>query len=206
MPDVVAVKMPPPRTTDTPNTVQIPPVDAPRFDGESHRMTGVLLATGDDQQFVGADLVVDATGRGTRLPAWPAEESVRLGICYATAQLRIPDGLINEKVVVAGASRTDPVGLGSFSPLPGQSVAPLRQAARWGTTCGCGGLRSAASDTAGHTPTVTLNSLVGSRASNRIGPSSAATQAADPRSTRTSPDLARTTADPSVHSRICGPS
>ena len=95
-------------------------VDAPRFDGEQQRVTGVLLAGDDGQEFQACDLVVDATGRGTRLPAWldqwgfarPPEEKVDVGISYATHQLRIPDGLIAEKVVVAGASRAEPIGLG----------------------------------------------------------------------------------------------
>jgi 2-polyprenyl-6-methoxyphenol hydroxylase-like FAD-dependent oxidoreductase len=87
----------------------------PRFDGT--RVTGVVLETGEH---VGSDLVVDATGRGTRLPVWlqqwgferPAEQTVDVGIAYATHQLRIPDGLIAEKVIVAGASREHPRGLG----------------------------------------------------------------------------------------------
>ena len=69
---------------------------------------------------VPADLVVDATGRGTRLPAWlekwgyerPREETVDVGIAYASHQLHIPEGLLAEKVVVAGASREQPVGMG----------------------------------------------------------------------------------------------
>ena len=67
-----------------------------------------------------ADLVVDATGRGTRLPVWleewgferPREDTVDVGIGYATHQVLMPEGLIPEKVVVAGASREQPVGLG----------------------------------------------------------------------------------------------
>ena len=67
-----------------------------------------------------ADLVVDAAGRGTRLPVWleqwgfgrPREDTVDVGISYATHQVHIPDGLIKEKVVVAGASREQPLGLG----------------------------------------------------------------------------------------------
>lgn len=90
-------------------------VDEPVFDG--HRVTGVR--TGDDAT-VGADLVVDATGRGTRLPVWlaqwgfqrPREDSVDVGISYATHQVRIPEGLVHEKVVVAGASRKQPLGIG----------------------------------------------------------------------------------------------
>jgi len=92
-------------------------VDAPRYDGYEQRVTGVVL---DDGEFVPADLVVDAAGRGTRLPVWlsewgygrPREDTVDVGIGYATHQLHIPDGLLEEKVVVAGASREQPVGLG----------------------------------------------------------------------------------------------
>lgn len=89
----------------------------PRYDASSQRVTGVLLETGED---IAADFVVDAAGRGTRLPVWlaqwgferPTEEAVDVGIGYATHQLRIPDGLIAEKVIVAGACREQPLGLG----------------------------------------------------------------------------------------------
>jgi hypothetical protein len=77
----------------------------------------VLLDSGDA---VDADLVVDAAGRGTRLPVWleqwgfarPREDTVEVGIAYATHQVHIPEGLLKEKVVVAGASRAEPIGLG----------------------------------------------------------------------------------------------
>jgi 2-polyprenyl-6-methoxyphenol hydroxylase-like FAD-dependent oxidoreductase len=92
-------------------------VNEPTYDPGRQRVTGVALDSGDD---VEADLVVDAAGRGTRLPVWLAqwgferarEDTVDVGIGYATHQLRIPDGLIAEKVVVAGASREQPLGLG----------------------------------------------------------------------------------------------
>ncbi|APE16201.1 oxidoreductase [Mycobacterium sp. WY10] len=95
-------------------------VNAPRFDGEHQTVTGVVLSAPGTNEFVPADLVVDASGRGTRLPAWldewgfarPHEQTVDVGIGYSTQQLRIPDGLIAEKVVVAGASRTQQAGLG----------------------------------------------------------------------------------------------
>jgi 2-polyprenyl-6-methoxyphenol hydroxylase-like FAD-dependent oxidoreductase len=92
----------------------------PRFEPAEERVTGVLLEAGTESSAVDADLVVDATGRGTRLPVWleqwgygrPAEDTVDVGIHYATHQVHIPDRLIVEKVVVAGASRDQPVGLG----------------------------------------------------------------------------------------------
>jgi 2-polyprenyl-6-methoxyphenol hydroxylase-like FAD-dependent oxidoreductase len=92
-------------------------VTEPTFDAAQQRVTGVRLDTGEQ---VSADLVVDAAGRGTRLPVWleqwgfdrPPEHSVDVGISYATHQLRVPDGLIAEKVVVAGAFREQPRGLG----------------------------------------------------------------------------------------------
>jgi 2-polyprenyl-6-methoxyphenol hydroxylase-like FAD-dependent oxidoreductase len=94
----------------------------PRFDRASQRVTGVLLdpdATGESE-FVASDLVVDAAGRGTRLPVWltqwgyqrPVEQTLDIGINYATYQFRIPEGLIQEKVVVAGASHDESLGLG----------------------------------------------------------------------------------------------
>ncbi|UXA19321.1 NAD(P)/FAD-dependent oxidoreductase [Mycobacterium sp. SMC-4] len=104
------------RVTSLPNvTVLHRGVDEPVSDG--HRVTGVRT---DDGATIDADLVVDATGRGTRLPAWlqqwgferPQENTVHVGIGYASVALDIPDGLIAEKVVVAGASRAQPLGLG----------------------------------------------------------------------------------------------
>jgi 2-polyprenyl-6-methoxyphenol hydroxylase-like FAD-dependent oxidoreductase len=92
-------------------------VAEPRYDAGLGRVTGVVLDSGEQ---VAADLVVDATGRGTRLPAWlekwgyerPREDTVDVGIAYASQRVQIPDGLLAEKVVVAGASRAQPLGLG----------------------------------------------------------------------------------------------
>lgn len=99
------------------------PVAEPRFDRARQRVTGVLLDPEpgqDGPEFVAADLVVDSAGRGTRLPVWleqwgyqrAPEATVDIGIGYATYQFRIPEGLIQEKVVVAGASHTQSLGLG----------------------------------------------------------------------------------------------
>ncbi len=97
-------------------------VREPRFDADAQQVTGVLLDPGDNAnpEFVPADLVVDAAGRGTRLPVWleqwgyqrPREDVVEVGIGYASHQFRLPEGLIRERVIVAGASRAQPRGLG----------------------------------------------------------------------------------------------
>ncbi|MCV7173782.1 oxidoreductase [Mycobacterium manitobense] len=92
-------------------------VSEPTFDAAAQRVTGVLL---DDGEAVSADLVVDATGRGTRLPVWlaqwgferPREDTVDVGIGYASQRVQVPDGLLAEKVVVAGASDGLPLGVG----------------------------------------------------------------------------------------------
>ncbi|BBZ45558.1 hypothetical protein MPRM_28390 [Mycobacterium parmense] len=110
------------RTQDIPNVEIVRrSVAEPRFDRARQRVTGVLLDASDPEpEFVAADLVVDAAGRGTRLPAWleqwgyprPDEEVLDIGIHYATHRFRLPDGLIAEKVVVAGASHDQSLGLG----------------------------------------------------------------------------------------------
>jgi len=92
-------------------------VAEPTFDAARQRVTGVRLDSGEE---VPADLVVDTAGRGTRLPVWleqwgfdrPPEASIDVGVSYATHQLRIPEGLIAEKVVAAGAHREQLLGLG----------------------------------------------------------------------------------------------
>lgn len=107
-------------------SIQRRSVAEPRFDAARERVTGLLLdpeSAGDEPQFVAADLVVDAAGRGTRLPTWlaqwgfarPDEQIVDIGINYATHYFRIPDGLIQERVVVAGASHDLSLGLGMLS-------------------------------------------------------------------------------------------
>ncbi len=60
---------------------------------EQGRVTGVRLATGEE---VSADLVVDASGRGSRAPAWlealgyakPVEEQVKIDVGYTTRIFR----------------------------------------------------------------------------------------------------------------------
>lgn len=92
-------------------------VSQPRFDPVTRSVTGVVL---DDGETVSADLVVDASGRGSRLPVWldewgfgrPREDQIQVGVTYASQRVRIPDGLITEKMVVCGAALGQPRGIG----------------------------------------------------------------------------------------------
>jgi hypothetical protein len=47
-------------------------VTEPHLEADTQRVTGVILDVGNasDSEFIAADLVVEATGRGTRLPVW----------------------------------------------------------------------------------------------------------------------------------------
>lgn len=76
------------------------------------RVTGVMVAGREhgERRWLGADLVVDATGRGSRTPAFletigyqrPFEDQVAMRTCYASRQLRMPRDAA-EPMVVIGA-------------------------------------------------------------------------------------------------------
>ena len=82
-------------------------------DGE--RVTGVRIlrrADGSAEETLAADLVVAATGRAARIPAWlealgyprPAEERLDVGVTYASRRLSLPaDPLDGDKFVLIGA-------------------------------------------------------------------------------------------------------
>jgi 2-polyprenyl-6-methoxyphenol hydroxylase-like FAD-dependent oxidoreductase len=82
------------------------------------RVTGArLLPAGGAEEILATDLVVDATGRSGRTPAWltelgydpPAEESVRVDIKYASRYLRHPAGALGEeKAVLIGTQPGGP--------------------------------------------------------------------------------------------------
>ena len=72
------------------------------------------------EEMLAADLVVDATGRGGRTPAWltemgydpPAEDQVRVDIRYASRHLRLRPGALGEtKLVLIGAEPARPAAL-----------------------------------------------------------------------------------------------
>jgi 2-polyprenyl-6-methoxyphenol hydroxylase-like FAD-dependent oxidoreductase len=86
------------------------------------RVTGVRIlrgAAGGAEETIDADLVLDATGRGGRTPAWlatmgydqPPEERLTVHLRYATRQLRLrSDALRGQKFVAIGAEPGRPTG------------------------------------------------------------------------------------------------
>jgi 2-polyprenyl-6-methoxyphenol hydroxylase-like FAD-dependent oxidoreductase len=87
---------------------------------DGRRVTGARVlrrADGSAEELVAADLVVDATGRGSRTPVWlealgyarPAREQVRIGLGYATRTYRLPpDALQGDLAVVEAATPQHP--------------------------------------------------------------------------------------------------
>ena len=91
------------------------------------RVTGARVlprADGGAEQILTADLVVDATGRSGRTPAWlreigydpPAEERLPVDVKYATRYLRLPAGALgDEKLILIGAEPKRPTALALFA-------------------------------------------------------------------------------------------
>jgi 2-polyprenyl-6-methoxyphenol hydroxylase-like FAD-dependent oxidoreductase len=85
------------------------------------RVTGARIRAhnGDGEQPLKADLVVDATGRGARTPAFlealgygrPPEDQVRVRLSYSSQLLRIPPGTIDELMVLVGPVPGRPTGM-----------------------------------------------------------------------------------------------
>ena len=84
------------------------------------RVTGVRVRSRDGsiERVLTADLVIDATGRSARTPAFldamgygrPAEEHVSVRVVYSSQMLRIPPGMFKEMVVLV-------------TPRPGRPIA-----------------------------------------------------------------------------------
>ena len=87
------------------------------------RVTGARVLSADGgsaEQTLDAGLVVDATGRGGRTPAWltqlnyepPAEEQLRVDVQYASTYLRLPsDALRGVRLVLIGGEAARPTTL-----------------------------------------------------------------------------------------------
>jgi len=87
---------------------------------DGRRVTGARVlrrADGSAEELLAADLVVDATGRGSRTPTWlealgyprPRDEQVRIGLGYATRTFRRPsDRLDGDLAIIAAATPRHP--------------------------------------------------------------------------------------------------
>jgi 2-polyprenyl-6-methoxyphenol hydroxylase-like FAD-dependent oxidoreductase len=94
--------------------------DVVRLTAAGTRVTGAVAAPRDGGPAVtlAADLVVDATGRGSRTPAFlaelgferPAEEGTRVRLAYASQLLRIPDPHPPAKLFLVGTAPGRPTG------------------------------------------------------------------------------------------------
>jgi 2-polyprenyl-6-methoxyphenol hydroxylase-like FAD-dependent oxidoreductase len=90
------------------------------------RVTGARVLPGGRgaEEILTADLLVDATGRSGRTPAWlrdmghdpPAEDQVRVNITYATRHLRLRPGALGEtKLILIGSELARPAALALFT-------------------------------------------------------------------------------------------
>ena len=83
---------------------------------DRERITGVRIAPSRcAERAIEADLVVDATGRGSRSPLWlaelgyqrPVEDRVEIGIGYATRTFRLRPGALGHDVLVVNGGTPD---------------------------------------------------------------------------------------------------
>jgi len=94
-------------------------------DPDGNRVTGVrTVRHGDEgERLLTADLVVDATGRGSRAPVFleeygyarPPVEEVEVRIAYATMPVRIPPGLLRELVLTVNPVPSRPTTFAMFA-------------------------------------------------------------------------------------------
>lgn len=98
-------------------------------DRDGGRVTGVRVlrrAPSSAEEALPADLVVDATGRGSRTPVWlealgyqrPAEERPRIDVGYGSRHLRLPPGGDVEPSVLVGPVPGNARGMG-FNAIEG---------------------------------------------------------------------------------------
>ncbi len=97
---------------------------------DGRRVTGARVlrrADGSAEELVGADLVVDASGRGSRTPTWldalgydrPEREEVRIGLGYATRTYRLPPDALDGMLAVLDAATPDLPRTGALQRLEG---------------------------------------------------------------------------------------
>src|SRR5215207_3682327 len=104
---------------------------------DNHRVVGARVigrADGSAEEQLPADLVVDATGRGSRLPVWleslgyppPQQERVTVGVGYASRHYRLaPGALGNDLVAISAPTPKQPRGGGLSLIEAGQCLVTL---------------------------------------------------------------------------------
>jgi 2-polyprenyl-6-methoxyphenol hydroxylase-like FAD-dependent oxidoreductase len=97
---------------------------------DGRRVTGARVlrrADNSAEQLLGAELVVDATGRGSRTPVWlealgyarPETEQVRVGLGYATRTYRLPPDALDGDLAVLQAATPQHPRTGALQRLEG---------------------------------------------------------------------------------------
>jgi 2-polyprenyl-6-methoxyphenol hydroxylase-like FAD-dependent oxidoreductase len=97
---------------------------------DGHRVTGVRVlrrADGSAEELLDADLVIDASGRGSRTPVWlealgysrPEREEVRIGLGYATRTYRLPPDPLDGTLAVLDAATPQLPRTGALQRLEG---------------------------------------------------------------------------------------
>jgi 2-polyprenyl-6-methoxyphenol hydroxylase-like FAD-dependent oxidoreductase len=99
-----------------------------RSSPDRSRVTGVRLlrrADGSAEETLDADLVVDATGRGSRAPKWlealgrgrPEQDEVRIDVGYATRRYRLPPGALDDDLACVHGPTPDQARGGALARL-----------------------------------------------------------------------------------------
>jgi pimeloyl-ACP methyl ester carboxylesterase/2-polyprenyl-6-methoxyphenol hydroxylase-like FAD-dependent oxidoreductase len=89
---------------------------------DRRRVTGVRIRARDDdgdEETLAADLVLAASGRSARVPAWleelgygrPQEDTLRIDLTYASRRYRLPPGALGDKVILRGMPIGVPRGM-----------------------------------------------------------------------------------------------
>ena len=95
---------------------------------DGRRVTGArVLRRGDAEELLGADLVVDASGRGSRAPGWletlgyprPEREEVQVGLGYATRTYRLPPDAVDGTLAILDAATPQLPRTGALQRLEG---------------------------------------------------------------------------------------
>ena len=97
---------------------------------DGRRVTGARVlrrADGSAEELLGADLVVDASGRGSRTPGWletlgyprPEREEVQIGLGYATRTYRLPPDALDGTLAILDAATPQLPRTGALQRLEG---------------------------------------------------------------------------------------